>query len=169
MFELKKLSIASIPAALQKAERYRLLSESYEAQSICLDILEAEPDNQQALVMLILALTDAFKHELLPAFNKALDALERLGDPHCRHYYRGIIYERRAKAHLDRGGPSSGEIAHDWFIKAMADYEQALDTCSPGNADAALRWNTCARLLNENPHLSSSDDPRDVEVTDGYE
>jgi hypothetical protein len=169
MFKLKILSAASIPSALQKAERYRLLNEPYEAGSICLDILRVAPDNQEAIIMLLLAYTDTFKDEIFPAFNKAVDLLERLGDAHCQSYYRGIIHERRAKAHLDRGGPSSAQIAHDWYIKAMADYERTLQYCSPGNEDAALRWNTCARMLNENPHLKPADESRDVEVTDAYE
>lgn len=169
MFELKTLSKASIPAALQKAERYRLLNEPYEAQSICLDILQVDPGNQEASIMLLLAYTDTFKDEIFPAFNKALDILERLGDAHCQIYYHGIINERRAKAHLDKGGPSSAQIAYDWYMQAMADYERALQYCSPGNEDAALRWNTCARIMNENPHLKPTDDHRDVEMTDAYE
>jgi hypothetical protein len=43
-FDLKPISIASIPRALEKAERYRLLNEPEQAESICLDILDAEPD-----------------------------------------------------------------------------------------------------------------------------
>jgi hypothetical protein len=169
MFELKTLSKASIPAALQKAERYRLLNEPYEAESICLDILQVDPDNQEALTMLLLAHTDKFKNELYPAFNKAVDVLERLSDTRCKTYYRGIISERRAKAHLDAGGLSSSETAYDWYRKAMTDFERSLETCSPGNQEAALRWNTCARILNENPHLKPAEARREVEVTDGYE
>ena len=60
MFELKPLSREAIPAALEKATRYRLLNEPAEAESICLDVLRADPDNQQALVILLLALTDRF-------------------------------------------------------------------------------------------------------------
>jgi hypothetical protein len=37
MFELKPLSQAAIPAALEKAMRYRLLNEPGEAASICQD------------------------------------------------------------------------------------------------------------------------------------
>jgi hypothetical protein len=169
MLELKTLSKTSIPSALQKAERYRLLNEPYEAESICLDILQVDPDNQEAVIMLLLAYTDTFKDEIFPAFNKAVDLLERLGDAHCRAYYRGVVYERRAKAHLHKGGPSSAQIAYDWYVKAMADYERTLDYCAPGNEDAAMRWNTCARMLNENPHLKPADEPREVEVTDAYE
>jgi hypothetical protein len=64
VFQLKPLSKNAIPAALVKAERYRLLNEPGEAESICLDVLQIDPGNQDALVMLILALTDQFPEEL---------------------------------------------------------------------------------------------------------
>ena len=57
MFQLKPLSKEAIPAALEKAMRYRLLNEPGEAESICHDILGADPDNQEALVTLLLALS----------------------------------------------------------------------------------------------------------------
>ena len=60
MFELKRLSKEAIPAALDKALRYRLLDEPAEAESICRDVLSIDPDNQEALVLLLLALTDGF-------------------------------------------------------------------------------------------------------------
>lgn len=169
MFDLKILSKESIPSALKKAERYRLLNEPYQAASICMDILQVDPDNQEALVTLLLAHTDKFKGEIYPAFDKAIEILERLNNKLCMIYFRGIIYERRAKAHMDKGGPGTAELAHDWFTKAMALYEQALEKCSPDNQDAALRWNTCARILNENPHLKPTEERREMEVTDGYE
>ena len=169
MYKLKTLSKASIPSALQKAERYRLLNEPSEAESICLDILQIDPENQEALITLLLANTDKFKESLYPAFDKAKELLEKLGDANCKLYYRGVINERRAKVHLLNGGPGSGELAHDWYTRAMADYERALNSCDPGNPDAALRWNTCARILNENPHLKPLEEQQEVAVTDGYE
>src|SRR6202012_374860 len=60
MFELKRLSPEAIPAALEKALRYRLLNEPAEAESICHDVLTIEPENREALVMLLLAITDRF-------------------------------------------------------------------------------------------------------------
>ena len=60
---LKRISKAAIPEALAKAERYRLLNEPIQAESICLDVLEVDPDDQQALVVLILAITDQFGTE----------------------------------------------------------------------------------------------------------
>ena len=60
MYDLKALSKSAIPAALAQAERYRLLNEPAEAESICLDILRLDPDHQEALVTMVLALTDQF-------------------------------------------------------------------------------------------------------------
>lgn len=169
MFELKTLAKRSIPQALKKVERYRLLNEPYEAESICLDILDADPRNQEAVVMLLLARTDKFRDELYPAFDKALEVLNLLDDEFRRFYYRGIINERRAKAHQKKGGPSAGSVAYDWYVKAMVDYEQAMEGGSPTKDDAALRWNTCARILNENPQIRPIEEPREMQVLDGYE
>jgi hypothetical protein len=169
MYELKTLSKEAIPTALQKAERYRLLNEPNEAESICLDILQADPQNQTALITLLLSLTDKFNHSINPAFSKAREILAQLGDQHCRAYYGGIIFERRAKAHLESGGPGSGHVAYDWFVKAMQAYEQSMTSCSPGNQDAVLRWNSCARILNENPEVSPGLDTDEVHVMDGWD
>ncbi|MFO7686326.1 MAG: hypothetical protein R6V60_09535 [Desulfobacterales bacterium] len=154
MYTLKTLSKAAIPGALEKAERYRLLSEPLEAESICRDVLAVEPGNQQALIILLLALTDSFKQHLNTAFDQAHEVLERLSDQYCKAYYGGIICERRAKIHLERGGPGSGRLAYEWFHKAMKLYQTALNSCSPGNQDALLRWNTCARIIMRNPDVA---------------
>lgn len=169
MFTLKTLEIESIPSALQKAERYRMLNEHREAESISLDILRVDPDNQDAVIMLILTHTDKFKSELNPAFNDALNTLEQLKDDRTRTYYRGIIFERRAKAHFNRTEPMANSMAFDFFSKAMAQYEQLLTETADGNLDVDLRWNTCARILNENPSLKPAEQPSEVELTDAYE
>jgi len=57
---LKTISKEGIPEALSKAERYRLLNEPGEAESICRDVMAVEPDHQGALRLLGLALTDQF-------------------------------------------------------------------------------------------------------------
>jgi hypothetical protein len=153
MYILKTLAKEAIPAALGKAKTYRFLGEPLEAESICRDILEVEPDNQDALILLLLALTDSFKQQLNPAFNQAQEIVTRLSDQYCKAYYNGIVSERRAKTHLERGGPGSGKLAYEWFRKAMKAYETALNSCSPGNQDAILRWNTCARILMQHPDV----------------
>ena len=48
------------PKAIRKAEHYRLMNEPEQAESICRDVLDAEPGDQERLTVLILALTDRF-------------------------------------------------------------------------------------------------------------
>jgi len=168
MFELKKLPPKAIAHALEKAERYRLLKEPYEAESICEDILSVDPENQQALIILLLALTDKFDRKLSAAFAKAKAVLERLSDRYCKAYYRGVVFERRAKTHLKSDQPGAGQVAYEWLVKAMNAYEEALTFCNPDNQDAVLRWNTCARIINETPHVSPPSDDRREEMLDTY-
>ena len=61
MLHLKALSKDALPLALKRAKDYRLLNEPWEAESICRDILLVEPNDQDALRYLILAMTDQFK------------------------------------------------------------------------------------------------------------
>src|SRR5438034_694067 len=95
-FDLKPLSPEAVPRALEKAERYRLLHEPREAESICLDVLSREPDNQEALKMLLLALTDAFGHGESPGtVAEARKIVAQLHDDYDRLYYTGIVCERQ--------------------------------------------------------------------------
>ena len=92
MFQTKPISHDSVAGSLAKAERYRLLNEPEDAESICRDILEAEPRNQQALTSLVLALTDQLPHNA-HAFEEALSAAGRLQAPYDKAYYAGIAWE----------------------------------------------------------------------------
>ena len=144
--ELKPISKAGVPAAIQKAERYRLLNDSSAAESICLDILGVEPDNQAALVMLLLSITDQLD-VADDAVKRAREVLPRLKDEYRRAYYAGIISERKAKAILRRAAMGGEAVAHDWFRDAMRWYEKAEALRPEGNDEAILRWNTCVRML----------------------
>jgi hypothetical protein len=147
MHPLKPITRAGVAPALQKAERYRLLNDSSAAESICLDVLEVDRDNQQALVMLLLAITDQMRDGLVESVTRARDVLPRLSDEYKRHYYAGIIAERRAKAQLHQGGPRANQVAAQWLREAMVSYEKAEAMRPAGNDESILRWNTCARLL----------------------
>lgn len=160
MFTPKPISPGGVPGALQKAERYRLLNEPGAAESICLDILELEPANQAALVMLILARTDQFAESSGPPAGKAREVLPQLVDHYTRVYYAGVIHERRAKALLSSGRPGSGSMAYAGFREAMECYEQAEALSAPGQDEARLRWNTCARILNDTPQLAPRGEER---------
>lgn len=150
-FDLKPISAAGIGEALEKAERYRLLNEPSLAESICLDVLHIEPENQPALVMLLLALTDQFGHGVAAA--KPRELLPRLRSEYEQHYYAGIIWERLAHSQLRKASPNAVFAAYHAFREAMQCYDHAGAMRPAGNDDALLRWNTCARILMRNPNL----------------
>jgi hypothetical protein len=150
MSQLKPLSPAAIPAALARVERYRLLGEPTEAESICLDILSVEPANREALIGLILALTDQFAGEL-SLVERATEVWAKLADSYERAYYGGIICERKAKALLRQSTIGSGRAAVLALKEALACYERAESLRPTGNDDAILRWNACVRLLQRYP------------------
>ena len=159
MFALKPISQASVTGALAKAERYRLLNEPNEAESICRDILEVEPDNRQALISLTLALTDQIPQDA-GAFANALGTIARLETPYDRAYHAGIAWERRAKAYYYGIGRSSHHHAYEWIVEALRLFEEAERHRVPGNDDAVLRWNACVRFLARHKELA----PRAEEV-----
>jgi hypothetical protein len=150
MFELKPIHQDAIPQALEKAHFYRLLNEPGAAESICLDVLEIDPDNQQALVTLLVALTDRLAKGYAIGARKAQDVLPRIKDDYQRTYYAGLICERQAKARLQQGGPGAGHDAYEWLSDAMRHYEKAEAIRPAGNDDAILRWNACARIIMRN-------------------
>ncbi len=162
MYDLKPLSRQAIPAALEKAQRYRLLNEPRQAESICRDVLHIDKNNAQALVTMILALTDQFGHGLNVSIEHAQEALPRLADEYNRAFYAGIIFERWGKAQLEQGAP--GYAAFDWFRQAMQCYEKAEALSAAANDDAVLRWNTCVRLLKRNEHVRPRPEDHTVEA-----
>jgi predicted Zn-dependent protease len=164
MFDLKPLHPDAVAAALARAERYRLLNEPSEAESICLDVLAVDPDNQAARIMLLLALTDQFD-DAAGAHRSARELLAGLTSDYDRAYYAGIIAERRAKAQFARTGAAASAGVYDWLTEAMDHFERAEALRQHGNDDARLRWNACVRFIQRHPQLRSSvDDRREIEM-----
>lgn len=160
MFELKPLSHGAVGSALEKAKHYRLLNEPGAAESICLDILAVEPDNQGALVDIVLAMSDRFAKDYAVGETHIQDFLAQITDEYERAYYTGIVYERRAKAVLHKGGLNSYEL----FRQAMEWFEKAEALRPAGNDDPILRWNGCARVIKRN-NLA----PREMSANDFIE
>ena len=154
MPSLKRLSPAGVASALIKAERYRLLNQPWAAESISLDVLEVDPANQSALVLLLLCITDQFGNTTGAGVARAREVLQRLTSDYQRTYYGGIICERRGQAIFARGEPGSESVAYSWFHEAMEWYEKAEKIRPEANDESLLRWNTCARLLAQNPKLA---------------
>jgi|SRR5688572_13417050 len=161
MYALKPISDASVASALAKAERYRFLNEPHEAESICRDILAVEPDNQQALISLVLALTDQIPHDG-GAFGHALGAAARLESSYDRAYYAGIAWERRSKASYQSCGQGCRQYVYEWMVHALRLFEEAEHLRAPSNDDAVLRWNTCVRFLDRHKELT----PAEVEMAE---
>ncbi len=169
MRTLKSIRKSAVPAALEKALRYRLLNEPLEAESICLDVLLVDPGNQQALVTMVLALTDLFNDEYLGAMERAKAVLPRLETDYDQAYYEGVIHERWAKAQTARGVP--GHVVSGWYLHALHCYERAEALAPADNPDAILRWNTCVRMLGRDEGVTSADQSlmRDVDAEFGDE
>ena len=147
MFELKSISSEAIPAALERAMRYRLLNDSATAESICEDILQIDPENEKALVLLILAMADQFNSDHPVGMTRIKDVLSRFKDDYKSFYYSGIVGERRAKSKLENVFPGSNFVAYELFHDAMELYEKAEAIRPAGNDEAILRWNYCARTI----------------------
>ena len=153
-FELKSISVQSIPEALAKVERYRLLNEPVLAESICLDILAIVPDHQQALISLLLARTDQFHGNVQP--KGAQEVLAKIKGEYEQAYYAGVIWERLGTARIRQGGRGAGISAYHALRDAMSYYESAMHSAPHGNDEAVLRWNTCARMIMQNPDVQPS-------------
>ena len=166
MFELKRLSQEGIPGALDKALRYRLLGQPWEAESIYLDVLQADANNQPALTGLLLALTDQFDQHLSGVLGRAQEVLPRIRDGYERAYYSGIFCERRAKAVLHRANPGADRMAQALLREAMSWFEQAETIRPAGDDDALLRWNACARLVMRQPQAEIGAEERFEPYTD---
>ena len=142
---LKPISKDGIPEAISKAELYRYLNEPGEAESICRDILEADPDNQTALRLLGLSITDQFNGSPTDRHNEAQVNFQSLRDEYERFYYTGLLHERQAKAQLEAG--RAPHAVAPLFDRAFTYFEKAEKIRPPGNDDAILRWNRCVRIL----------------------
>lgn len=152
MYKLKPVSRDGIETALAKAERYRLLGEPNEAESICLDILEIDPANRQARISLILALTDEIPQED-GFFTRAMEVIPGLESPYDRAYYSGIAWERRAKARYGSKRVGFNRYVYDWIVRALQFFGEAEALRPAGNDSSILRWNACVRFLERHKEL----------------
>lgn len=159
---LKHLPKAAVEMAVHKADRYRLLNEPGEAESICRDALAAEPDHKEASVTLLLALADQFARGLAQRFDEAMGIADKLTDPFERAYYAGLVCERRAKVHLRQGTPGCGPLAREWLRRAMAHFEEALSARPAGGEEALLRFNACVRNMHRHRKLLEQGEPPDA-------
>jgi tetratricopeptide (TPR) repeat protein len=158
-YRLKRLGARDLDAALAKATHYRDLNQPEEAESICRDILDVDPANQEALKVLGLALTDRFPGAWVGMFEEAITVFQRLSNEYERVYFSGVAWERSAKAHLERNEAHSAVTS---FEHALELFERAEKLAPPDVPDPILRWNRCGRLMTTHPRLlAAASAPRD--------
>jgi tetratricopeptide (TPR) repeat protein len=163
--KLKPIHVESIAAALAKAELYRSLNEPEEAESICHDILAIRPDNQAALRLIGLAITDQFSGGASDRYGEVENFFRKLSDAYEQLYCLGLLYERRAKAQMRVG--RAAQVLVPLFEDAMRHFAEAEKIHPPANDESILRWNRCVRLLESLPgveqfdelHFDSGDSP----------
>ena len=136
-----------------------MLNEATEAESICLDILQVEPQHQQALVMLLLALTDQFGDHAAGVAQEAEAIFPCSTTRTTRVLSRPDLGASRQGA-ARPGRTRTAASVYEWLSEAMDCYGQAEAIRPSGNDDAILRWNTCARILMRHPHLEPSPEER---------
>jgi hypothetical protein len=153
--KLKTISKSGIAEAIAKAELYRYLNEPEEAESICRDILAADPKHMLGLRTLGLAITDQFTGGPGDRYSEVEKIFSSLADPYERSYYTGLLCERRVKAQL-RAGRAPHTLL-PLLEKALQCFAEAEQVRPPGNDDAILRWNRCVRLLESQPDFRSEE------------
>jgi tetratricopeptide (TPR) repeat protein len=160
--KLHDIRISAVEKALEKAKQYRSLLEPEIAESICLDVLNIDPENQGVLIVYILALLDQVARAENQTQIKTIErTIEMLTSQYQRYYYTGLLSERRARHLLTQA--MSHSFAYDYFIEALAFYQQAIDRCPEKNDEAILRWNSCIRTI-EKEKLKPRRDSEDLMV-----
>ena len=162
-YQLKSISRAGIAEALGKVELYRYLNEPEESESICRDILAVDPQQQLALRLLGLSITDQFTGGVSDRCREAEEAFERLTDRYEQSYYSGLLHERRAKAQLRAG--QLPHVVYPLLERALQCFAAAEKIRPIGNDDAILRWNRCVRLL-QTPSLNWEEQLASFEAED---
>jgi hypothetical protein len=150
MHELVNIRDVDIPAALALAERCRANAEPEVAESICLDVLAADPNHEDGLKLLLFVRTDLLGSALPGALERARELLPRFAREYDRVYYDAVICERQARHLLRQRGRRTGRIAYDWFIAAAEKYETAAGL-DPQRPEPGLRRNACIRTVTAHP------------------
>ena len=164
-YKLKPISRAGINEAISKVELYRFLNEPGEAESICRDILEQDPEHQGALRLLGLSITDQFTGGMKDRYGEAAHIFQSLKSDYERTYYSGIVHERKAKSQLRAGLPPHTVTTS--FEEALRCFEAAEKISPANNDDAILRWNRCVRLLQSRLGCEWEKDMEEFDANEG--
>jgi tetratricopeptide (TPR) repeat protein len=152
-WELKRLGARNLQSAVNLAKHYRDLNQPEEAESICRDVLDVAPENEEALRTLGLALTDRFPTAWMSLFDEACATFAKLPRAYERMYFTAIAWERYAMAQLAAGRAHNALHA---FEEALKGFEKADSLGSPDDPAAILHYNRCVRVLTTNRDVVSA-------------
>lgn len=163
MHEFKKISSEFIDEALAKADKYRMLNHPKTSESICRDVLDIDPGNQNAITLLIIAITGQFSNSQKYPGTRLKDAqvwIKELADEYKKEYFAGLVLERWAKSKV-RDLP--GADLYEFFEEAMVHYDRAEKLAPHGDESAKLHYNFCIRFMDRHTHIRPP-----VETADGH-
>jgi len=141
---LKPIPLSGVREMLERAEQYRLKGEHWEAQTLCEAILRVDRDNQEALILLVLTMSDQIRDGVSAV--EARQVAARMSDEYQRYFYAGLICERAARATLRSGQLGSERTASALLTEAMHWFGKAEEQRPHDKDEAILRWNACARI-----------------------
>jgi len=150
-WELKQLRARNLRAAVDLAKQYRDLNQPEDAESICRDVLEVSPYDEDAWRTLGLALTDQFASSWMMLFDEACAAFSNLRSEYEKLYFTGVAWERYAKAQLGAGHSNNAIHA---FEQAMELFDRADGLGSADDPRPVLHYNRCVRALTRTPELA---------------
>ena len=160
MFALKPISHESVAGALAKAERYRLLDEPAEAESICRDILAIEPEQP--------ARADRPRsgaHRSDPARSQGLQPRPRYRRASCNRPTIAPTMRASPGSAAPRPCTTPAPTAPATRLRMAGQsarpFRRSRTPAPAGNDDALLRWNTCVRFLARHRELvpASKEEP----------
>jgi hypothetical protein len=100
-------------------------------------------------------MTDQFTGGSEDRYAEVESIFQRLKDEYERHYYTGLLCERRVKAQLRAGREPHTLLP--LLERALQCFGEAERIHPPGNDDAILRWNRCVRLLQSQPDFQAEE------------
>ena len=148
--DFKNLESADLDAALAAAQASWAELRAEETESICLDILELDPNHRSTLDLLLRCRIELLKKGLPQSVARAQELIPQLDSDFDQAFYSGMIREAQARYLLEKRGRATSGVAYSWFRHAMDDFA-AASNLDAGRVEPKLHWNACLRTLENNP------------------
>ena len=146
MTELKLIAPKDVPQTIDMAAQCRLRGDDVVAESMCMDVLSQEPENQIALEVLLRIFADRIAVGDKSALADARHVLPKLGDPGTHAFCNALIYEAQARRLTSRSDLPAAAAAQELFSFAVEQFEQAADAAKDP-LESHLRANACLRAM----------------------